>query len=286
MQLSTMPFALPNFFYDRIQKNLTEASNEFWFIFKDTKLLVQQDTMQPFQTKDLAFKSTLYMGIFKESHIHIAEALLAVPPLGAIWQDLRGLYGKIDEALFALAGRAAQLIVWHHTHQFCGECGSQMTDSQTERAKECTRCHLLAYPRICPAMMALIRKGDEILLARGTRAPIAFYSLLAGFVEPGETLEQCVEREVFEEVGLQVEDIQYFGSQAWPFPNSLMIAFTCKWKSGEIKIDPSEIVDAQWFKKDNLPLLPPAFSLSRILIDAAITRQLDKRDEISHMQTP
>ena len=120
--------------------------------------------------------------------------------------------------------------------------------------------------------MALVQRKEEILLARGPSFPMGFYSVLAGFVEPGETLEQCVQREVFEEVGLHVENIQYFGSQPWPFPNSLMVAFTCQWKSGEIKIDPSEIVDAQWFHKGNLPTLPPEISISRILIDETLSK--------------
>lgn len=273
MRLKTMPFALPDLFIGRLQEDLTKTYSDFWFIFKDSKLLVHEDSMQPFQEKNLPFERTLYVGTFKDFHILAGEVSLSKePPLGAVWLDLKELYGKMDEAFCALAGRASQLILWDRTHQFCGQCGKKTTDRQNERAKECPSCHLLAFPKICPVVMALVQKEDEILLARGVHFPTGFYSALAGFVDPGETLEQCVKREVFEEVGLLIDNIQYFGSQPWPFPNSLLIAFTCDWKSGEIKIDPSEIVDAKWFKKDNLPLLPQTLSISRILIDSVLPR--------------
>jgi len=276
MQLKTMPFTLPDLFANRLQKDLTKLHDEFWFIFKDSRLLVHEDSMQPFQEKNFPLERSLYLGTFKKSHVHAGEAALyAEPPLGTVWADLKTLYGKMDEDLYALAGRAVQLILWDRTHQFCGQCGKKTSERLNERAKECASCNLLAFPKISPAIMALVQRGDEILLARGPHFPKDMYSVLAGFVDPGETLEQCVKREVFEEVGLHVDSIQYFGSQSWPFPNSLMAAFSCKWKSGEIKIDPLEIIDAQWFKQGNLPLLPPEMSISRTLIDATLSN-LDK----------
>lgn len=270
MSLKTMPFALPDLYTDHIHKDPADSRHEFWLIFKDSKLLIDKDSMQPFQARDLLLKRSLYMGTYSDFHIHIGEASFSIPPSGAIFKDLKALFGKMDEAFFSLAGRAVQLISWDRTHQFCGQCGNKTSDRQNERAKECLSCKLLFFPRISPVIMALVQKEDEILLARGVNFPMGFYSALAGFVDPGETLEQCVKREVFEEVGLRVDDIRYFSSQSWPFPNSLMIAFTCQWKSGEIRIDPSEIIDARWFKRDNLPLLPPEFSISRVLIDAAL----------------
>lgn len=267
--LKTMPFALTNLYVDRIQKDPNNKRNELWFIFSGSKLLIDSQSMQPFQAENLPLTRILYMGVFKEFDVFTGEMLFLKQPLGSVWEDLKTLYGRIDDAFFGLAGKAMQLILWDRTHQFCGQCGKKTSERLDERAKECLSCNLLTYPKICPVMMVLIRKGDEILLARGLN-PVGFYSALAGFVEAGETLENCIEREVFEEVGLTVNNIQYFGSQSWPFPNSLIIAFTCEWNSGEITIDPSEIIDAQWFKKDTLPLLPPKFSISRILIDSII----------------
>jgi NAD+ diphosphatase len=146
-----------------------------------------------------------------------------------------------------------------------------------ERSRECPACGLGAYPRVAPAIMALIRRGpDEVLLARSPRFPPGMYSALAGFVEPGETLEQCLEREVLEEVGVQVENVRYFASQPWPFPHSLMIAFVADWKSGEISVDPLEIEAAQWFKICSLPPLPNPISISRRLIDAVVAEMGDR----------
>lgn len=265
--MEPIPFSVPNLFFDRIQKEPSDSEEDFWFIFKDSQLLVRADTMEPFQMKDPTLVRSIYMGTYDGRHIHVGEWAQPAPP-GAIWADLKTLYSKMDEALYALAGRAAQLILWDQTHQFCGKCGTKMIDRLNERAKECPACKLLAFPKICPVVMVLIEKGDEILLARGPHFAKGMYSILAGFVDPGETLEQCVQREVFEEVGLRIDELKYFGSQSWPFPNSLIIAFTCQWKSGEIKKDPQEIEDAQWFKKGDLPLLPPKLSIARIVIDS------------------
>lgn len=271
MVLKTMPFARPYSFVNRLEKDPTAATDELWFIFNRSQLLVHADSMRPFHAKELLLECTLYMGTFRNCHLHIGEmASSAELPRGAIWADLRALHGVVDDELYALAGRAVQLISWERTHKFCGQCGSRTEDKPNERAKECKACGHISFPKISPAIMALVQRDDEVLLARGTNFPKPFYSALAGFVEPGETLEQCVEREVFEEVGLHVDNITYFASQSWPFPNSLMIAFTCSWKSGEITLDPTEIADAQWFKKESLPMLPSEISISRILIDAVL----------------
>ncbi len=269
--MESIPFSAPNLFFDRMHKDPAQAGEDLWFIFKGAELLVHDGSMEPFQLKSPLLIRSFYMGTFKEFHLHAGELdpSATVPP-NAVWKDLRTLYGKMDESLFALAGRAVQLILWDQTHQFCGQCGNKMIDSPKERAKECSVCKLLAFPKISPVVMALIQKGDEILLARSPHFPPGMYSILAGFVNPGETLEQCVQREVLEEVGLQVEEIKYFGSQSWPFPNSLLIAFSCKWKSGEIVKDPVEIEDAQWFKKGNLPPIPSYLSIARLLIDSIV----------------
>jgi NAD+ diphosphatase len=189
-------------------------------------------------------------------------------PSGFALQELRSLYGRVDEQLFAVAGRASQVLTWDRTHRFCGQCGTPTELSETERARKCPACGLTAYPRISPCVIVLITRDDEVLLARGNNFPPGRYSTPAGFVEIGETLEETVRREVKEEVGVDVENIRYFGSQPWPYPHQIMVGFTCTWKSGEIRIDPSEIADARWFRRDAMPHMPPPMSISRRLINS------------------
>jgi NAD+ diphosphatase len=141
-----------------------------------------------------------------------------------------------------------------------------------ERAMKCPRCRLTVYPRISPAMMALVTDGDRLLLGRGINFPPGRYSALAGFLEAGETIEECVIREVREETRVQIRNPRYFGSQSWPFPNSLMIAFTAEYAGGELQHDPAELADARWFSIDELPQLPPRLSIARALIDATVAR--------------
>jgi NAD+ diphosphatase len=166
----------------------------------------------------------------------------------------------------SVAGRAAQLVEWDRAHRFCGVCGTPTESLAEERARRCPACGHVAYPRITPAMMVMVWRPGQVLLARSPRFAKGVYSALAGFVEAGETIEQCVERETFEEVGVQVTDLRYYGSQSWPFPHSLMIAFTARWAGGEIVPEPGEIEDAHWFSLDALPGIPPPFSIAGHLI--------------------
>jgi NAD+ diphosphatase len=219
-----------------------------------------------------------YLGVLGEQHCFSAElAVDAAAPQGWIWQGLRALFGALDEAQFALAGRALQIVDWDRSHQYCGACGKTTAARTNERGRECPGCGLVAYPRLAPAVMGLVRRERELLLARSPRFPKDMYSALAGFVEPGETLEQCLEREVYEEVGIKVRNVRYFASQPWPFPHSLMIAFFAGYCSGEIRVDGTEIEDAKWFdvkNLENLPRLPARISIARRLIDAAIGEML------------
>jgi len=194
----------------------------------------------------------------------------ASPPAGFTFKSLRALFGSLDEHTLAVAGRALQIADWARTHQFCGTCGTRMARVDGERAMKCPRCGAAAYPRIAPAMMVLVKRGPAILLARNVAVPPGGrMSALAGFLEPGESVEDAIHREVHEEVGLAVKDLRYFASQSWPFPGSLMIAFTAEYASGDIKTDPSEIAEARWFGPgDPLPELPPPQSISRALIEA------------------
>lgn len=209
--------------------------------------------------------------------IHAAVALSddAEPRMPEGWKaaGLRSWFGRLSEAHLAIAMRAVQLLEWERTHRFCGACGSPTTRVAGERALRCQHCELSVYPRICPAMMVLVTRGRQLLLARGVNFPPDRYSALAGFLEAGESIEDAIHREVREEVGVEVERLRYFGSQSWPFPNSLMIAFTAEWVAGSLKPDPAEIADAQWFDIDALPGMPPAnISISRALIDDTVRR--------------
>jgi NAD+ diphosphatase len=183
---------------------------------------------------------------------------------------LRAIFTLAGPETFALAGRATQLLDWQANHRFCGKCGTPTAMKAGELAMQCSACGLLAYPRISPAVMVLVRDGDKLLLGRSPHFKPGVFSALAGFVEPGETLEECAAREVREEVGVEIANLRYFHSQPWPFPNSLMVAFFADYAGGTITPDPNEIEAADWFPLDALPILPEPISISRRLIDAAL----------------
>jgi NAD+ diphosphatase len=275
-----------------------EAGKALWFVFQADRLLVELGPPSPHPSGDLRVPSrpswarvpvasallknnnllwfeparTLYLGVLGGLPCWAAEAPAeaAPPPAGHGWEGLRALFSVLDDAHFALAGRAIQLVDWDRNHRYCGRCGTPTEAKAEERARACPACRLTAYPRIAPAVMALVRREGEILLGRGPHFPPGMYSALAGFAEPGETLEQCLAREVEEEVGVRVSRIRYFASQPWPFPNSLMIAFVCDWAGGEIRPQAGEIEDAKWFNVLQLPKLPSRISIARRLIDAVV----------------
>jgi NAD+ diphosphatase len=188
-------------------------------------------------------------------------------PEGYTARGIRELYGVLGRKAAFLAGQGYQLLDWDESTRFCSRCGEQTVQSESERVKICPSCSLHQYPRVSPAMIVAVIRNDTLLLARSSRWRNGFYSVLAGFVEPGESLEECVHREVQEEVGIQITNLRYFGSQPWPFPHSLMVGFTADWAGGEITPDPEEIADAYWCGPDKLPLIPGPISLARQLID-------------------
>lgn len=200
------------------------------------------------------------------------EPVFAAAPAGAPPEDaptLRALLAEGPDDLALAAGRAAQLLDWEATHRFCGRCGTANERSPRELVRVCPSCGTAAYPRISPAVIMAVRRGDEVLLARRAGMTRPFWSVLAGFVEPGETLEQAVAREVHEEAGIEVADIRYEGSQPWPFPSQLMIGFTAAYAAGELRIDETELAEAGWFDADALPEIPPAFTIAHALIVGA-----------------
>lgn len=180
---------------------------------------------------------------------------------------LRSLLALIEKIPFDLVSKSFHLINWNNTCKYCGKCGTLVKNKEDERAKICPSCGFIIYPKISPAIITAVVKDKKILLAHNTKFPKEMYSVLAGFTEPGETFEDCVAREVFEETGIRVKNIKYFGSQPWPFPDSLMVAFTCEYESGEIQVDDVEIDDASWYSVDELPFVPSQGSIARKLID-------------------
>jgi NAD+ diphosphatase len=204
-----------------------------------------------------------------------ARALAAgePPPAGCELVNMRALFGVLDELSFGVAGRAMTLLEWDLNHRFCGRCGKVTARSVEDRSRLCAPCKLAQYPRLSPAVIALVEHEGRALLARNKNFPLPFFSCLAGFVEPGESLEETVVREIHEEVGLLVKDVEYFGSQPWPFTHSLMIGFRATYASGELALDEKEIQEARWFSVDELPSLPSKISISRRLIDDFISRR-------------
>ena len=183
---------------------------------------------------------------------------------------LRAAFGLIDDTEWFLAARAKQLASWDRATRFCGACGQPITIATHEPAKLCTACGQHYYPQIAPAVMCLVRRGDALLLGRSPHFRAGMYSALAGFVEAGETVEACVAREVFEETGIRVTNLRWFASQPWPFPQSLMLAFHADYAGGEIRPQPGELEDAQWFTLDRLPDLPAPVSIASRLIAAGL----------------
>lgn len=258
----------------------TPPDDSIWFAFRQRQLLVREsDCALPGgasleQAWGLSAVRAQPLGQLDGSTCWSAELPpdSAAPP-GAAFMDLRQLFGRLSDALMAVAGRAVQIVEWDRTHQFCGACGGPTLLHGKARARVCPQCKLEAYPRISPAMIVLVERGDELLLARSPHFPPEIYGALAGFVDAGESAEEAVHREVHEETGILVKNVRYFGSQPWPFPNSLMIGFTADYAGGEIRRQEEEIEDAGWYAIDELPAIPPRLSIARALIDDFISRR-------------
>jgi NAD+ diphosphatase len=247
-----------------------------WFLVNAEGLVVRRDgdrlvlpTDDDATALGITAEGAHTLGTFDEGTPAMAAAVGTVPAPFEVGR-LRELYPALGDARFMMAGRAAQVIEWADTHRYCGRCATAMQRIPNERCMRCPKCGFLGYPRISPAIIVLVRRGDEALLARGARFPGVFYSTLAGFVEIGESLEETIAREVREEVGIEVKATRYFGSQPWPFPHSLMVGYFAEWAGGEIHPDGNEILDARWFRATELPPIPPPLSIARRLIDAWI----------------
>ncbi|HSC83519.1 MAG TPA: NAD(+) diphosphatase [Pseudomonas sp.] len=224
--------------------------------------------------QDLPLATEHGLGLFNDDPVWLFELTQPAEMPGCFWQSLRQFMLQADYPTFRMLSFAEQVGTWNDQHRFCGRCGSATRQVAGERCMRCPQCGLDSYARISPSMIVLVTRGDEILLARSPRFVPGVYSTLAGFVEPGESAEECVIREVREEVAIEVGNLQYLGSQSWPFPHSLMLGFHAEYVAGEIVPQADEIEDARWFPIDQLPPLPMQRSIARYLIDLHLARRL------------
>lgn len=277
------PFSLMHPFNPAMSAAKTPAKPAIWFTFHGDQLLIEQTpegeitvcTSAPVNY-GLSPVFIQYSGSYNGTQVYVAE--LSEPgslPGTLHFSKLRPLFGRIGRETFSLIGRAIQIIQWNRDHQYCGRCGTRMVIRTTELAKSCPACSFISFPRLSPAVIMSVVHGKKILLARSPHFLKGMYSTLAGFVEPGETLEETVTREIKEEVNVDICDITYIASQQWPFPHSLMLGFTTRYAGGDIRIDNNEIEDAQWFSADNLPVLPTPLSIARHLIELFINQTAD-----------
>ena len=254
----------------------TPSNSAWWFLFHGDRLLVETRGVEVAiprwaSTEDAGLSPvrTQFLGTLDGTPCYSGELAGEDGPKGTSFHALRPLLRVLPEETFSLAGRAFQVMDWDRTHQFCGKCGGRTDPLAGERGRSCVGCGLHFFPRITPAVIVSVVRDGKILLAQSSRFPTAFYSVLAGFVEPGETFEECVHREIREEVGIEVEDLRYFGSQPWPFPHSLMVGFTASFAGGDLVLEEKEIVRAGWFGPEEVLRLriPHHGTIARRMID-------------------
>ena len=257
-----------------------EDENAYMFVFCEDRLLIinEEETRIPekseFNLMSLNVIRRHFLGALDGRPCYTADLDTGgTLPQGAALVGLREIFGMVDDDIFSLAAHAIQIVNWDRMHQYCGRCGTPTGYGVDERAKICGNCGAVYYPRISPAIIVAVKRENKLLLLRNKMHKHDFYSVLAGFVEPGESLEECLVREVKEEVGIEVENIKYFASQSWPFPNTLMVGFTADHKCGELRPDGVEIDEAGWFAPENLPKIPSSISIARKLIDAFVLEQ-------------
>lgn len=260
----------------------TFSNNAWWFLFHGDRLLVEargDEVAIPRwaspEAAGLLPVRTQFLGTLDGTPCYSGELAEEGGPKGTSSRALRPLLGLLPEEMFSLAGRAFQIMDWDRTHQYCGKCGGRTDLMEGERGRICAGCGLHFFPRVTPAIIVAVVRNGKILLAQSSRFPTAFYSVLAGFVEPGETFEECVRREIREEVGIEVENIRYFGSQPWPFPHSLMVGFTASFAGGDLVLEEKEIVQAGWFGAEEVLRLriPHHGTIARQLIEGFLAER-------------
>lgn len=258
-----------------------EDEEAIWLLYKGADLLVhllQQDEPDGSSARFLrgklseigvAPKRIEYIGSWDGLPCFAGSVAKEAPlPSGLDACGLRFLFPRLSGAMFEVAGTAFQIQYWDRKYLFCPGCAGALQKKPNERAKRCEPCDRDFFPPVVPAMIVRVTRGDEVLMTRQSRFPKGMYGLVAGFLEPGESLEACVAREVREETGIEIRNIRYFASQPWPFPHQIMIGFEADYASGEIQVDTKELEEARWFARDQMPMLPPPISIARRLVDA------------------
>lgn len=252
----------------------------------DALLAPGQGIWQPLKTDALPNIASLseyshFVGYYEQLPCFVAHirpgCITQLDAANVEWLNLRTLLGEIPEALFQLAGRALQINNWYRNHRFCGRCGAPTRLDPRERATVCDACRQSYYPRLSPCVIGIVERGDHCLLAHRAQSHTRRFSALAGFIEPGETAEQALAREIEEEVGIQIANIRYFSSQPWPFPGQLMLGFHADYAGGDIQVDGVEIDEAHWFHANKLPETPPAGTISGQLIQDFVQRTAHQR---------
>lgn len=264
-----------------MQNKINEELEEYYFVFDGNKLLVKNingqfiiPTYNDIADSGISIINRIDFGNYNGCPCYCLDKPFDyIPDNKMEFHELRQLGGIFDSELFQLSCRGLHLLRWYENNKYCSRCGSLAENKKDERAKICPKCGYINYPRISPAIIVAIVNKDKILLAHNSRFADGVYSIIAGFVEPGETFEKCVAREVMEEVGIKVKNIKYFGSQPWPFPDSLMVGFTAEYASGEIREDGFEITHADWFGADELPSTPKGGSVAAKLINWFLQNQ-------------
>jgi NAD+ diphosphatase len=261
----------------------SQSDSARYCVFHGRDLLLDFQTPEPCLQPAAAVRfmapeviSTVFLGYWHGEPCFAVE-LDANTPLDAPQLQAGSLFhilGRVPDELFALAGNAQQLLAWSRENRYCGQCGEPMGNHESERAMTCSPCSAAVYPKISPCVIALVHRGPEMLLARNANFPVEMYSTLAGFIEVGESVEECLRREVKEEVGVDIGAVSYFGSQPWPFPNQLMLGFFAEYDSGEIVCEDEEIAEAYWFSADDLPNIPPPHSIAGQLIRQHVAKHV------------
>ena len=240
--------------------------------FKGDKLLVRGGSVDLSDRPDGVLRCSLdFPGSWKGS-IPWCEVEEGFEVQDGEWVDLRSLWNLFGDETFVRAGTAYQYMHWMRNTRFCSRCATPLNLGESDRGLYCPECGWISYAALAPAVIMAVERDGKLLLAHNVRMQARRFSVLAGFVEPGETPEQTVAREVMEEASIESQDIRYFGAQSWPFPSTLMLGFTARWKSGEIRPDGTELDEAGWYAPGEMPDLPPALSISRRLIDDFIRR--------------
>jgi NAD+ diphosphatase len=254
-----------------------DRSDALAFVFVGDRLVLPRDSERPMTLAEVESAGITLLEVAPLGHVDGRAALVALAadplPEGFSAKIVRRLFGRLPLEAIAVAAYASQIAHFIDTHRFCGRCASKMVPSASERLMRCEACERDVYPRVSPCIIILVDHESRILLTRAAHFPKGMYGLVAGFVEPGESLEACAKREVLEETGIHIRDVRYVASQPWPFPSQLMVGFTASYDSGELRVDTHELEDANWFELDALPQIPPPLSIARHLIDLHLEKK-------------